>query len=330
MIFETVLLFALPASGKSEVRKFLREDVSQEELARDFHLGPTTQIDDFPYVNLMRRIDEERLKLGFQPVFFQAPDKQFFDPLEWGTLIWLVNYDYLDLVAGKIFTVESAAEHLLARLRMASKAVGLDNPTGDMEQATIVALLTGIEPDARAIVDARNAANKEGVVGKTVVIEFARGGPNGAMMPFPPPLGYKYALSQLAPEITANAVVLYVRVEPWQSWTRNFERAKPGKEGDDLAHCVPPIVMNGDYGCDDLKVSGCVCTLLDGQWVELDTPSGTRFIPFAVFDNRQDLTTQIRVLPARLRHPDAMAALRSGLKDAFGKLWSQHQDCSPR
>ena len=57
---ETVLLLALPASGKSEVRRYLNH-LTPEQRSGDFHLGPTVQLDDFPYVHMMRRIDDELL-----------------------------------------------------------------------------------------------------------------------------------------------------------------------------------------------------------------------------------------------------------------------------
>ncbi|RME23860.1 MAG: DUF3783 domain-containing protein, partial [Deltaproteobacteria bacterium] len=99
-VLDTVLLLALPASGKSEVRRYLAH-LPADECRREFHLGPTVQLDDFPYVHMMRRIDEELKKLGAEYVFFQSPEKPFRDTRDWLTLIELVNEDYFDLVANR-------------------------------------------------------------------------------------------------------------------------------------------------------------------------------------------------------------------------------------
>lgn len=61
-VFKVVLLQALPASGKSEVRNFMAH-VEPERLQNEFHIGENLQLDDFPYVHMMRRIDEELAKL---------------------------------------------------------------------------------------------------------------------------------------------------------------------------------------------------------------------------------------------------------------------------
>ena len=57
-VFRVVLLQALPASGKSEVRNFMAH-VEPERLRDEFHIGANLQLDDFPYVHMMRRIDNE-------------------------------------------------------------------------------------------------------------------------------------------------------------------------------------------------------------------------------------------------------------------------------
>ena len=62
-VIDTLLLLALPASGKSEVRKYLAW-LSPEKCRDDFGVGPNVQLDDFPYVHFMRRVDETLEKLG--------------------------------------------------------------------------------------------------------------------------------------------------------------------------------------------------------------------------------------------------------------------------
>lgn len=57
-VFKVVLLQALPASGKSEVRNFMA-NIEPERLKKEFHIGENLQLDDFPYVHMMRRIDNE-------------------------------------------------------------------------------------------------------------------------------------------------------------------------------------------------------------------------------------------------------------------------------
>ena len=43
-------------------------------------MGSTVQLDDFPYVHFMRRIDEALVELGQPRMFFMAPDRSFEDP----------------------------------------------------------------------------------------------------------------------------------------------------------------------------------------------------------------------------------------------------------
>ncbi|MDY0001915.1 MAG: hypothetical protein RBU30_11515, partial [Polyangia bacterium] len=60
---DTLLLLALPASGKSEARRFLLNFPLEQRLEL-FHISDTVQLDDFPYVHFMRCVDEELEKLG--------------------------------------------------------------------------------------------------------------------------------------------------------------------------------------------------------------------------------------------------------------------------
>src|SRR6476620_815710 len=144
-ILETVLLLALPASGKSEVRRYLAH-LDADECRRDFHMGPTVQLDDFPYVHMMRRIDDELAAQGGKRAFFQAPDKPFQDGRDWGTLIELINEDHADLVAKKKADVSSASQLLFDRLDAASRKVGL--PARLQGQSRIAGAL---EKEARAM-----------------------------------------------------------------------------------------------------------------------------------------------------------------------------------
>ena len=98
-VIEVLLLCALPASGKSETRKFL-ETRDAKYCRENFHMGATAQLDDYPYVHLMRVIDIALGELGQPGVFFEAPDKCMREPRDWGTLIELLNMDFTDLKVG--------------------------------------------------------------------------------------------------------------------------------------------------------------------------------------------------------------------------------------
>ncbi len=123
-LLKTVLLLALPASGKSEVRRYL-DHLPEQARTNDFHLGETLQLDDFPYVHLMRRTDDELVRLGEARAFFEAPDRSFRDPRDWGTLIELLNEDHADLLARNRLRPKSAAELLFDRFDRASTLVGI-------------------------------------------------------------------------------------------------------------------------------------------------------------------------------------------------------------
>lgn len=67
-LLDTVLLLALPASGKSEVRRFM-EHLTKKQCENDMHMGETLQLDDYPYVHFMHRIDDEFSKLGWHYIY---------------------------------------------------------------------------------------------------------------------------------------------------------------------------------------------------------------------------------------------------------------------
>ena len=98
-VFKVVLLQALPASGKSEVRNFMA-NIEPERLKKEFHIGENLQLDDFPYVHMMRRIDNELEAMGQARLFYPG-EEPFIDGRDWGTLCCLLNEDYHDPVGRK-------------------------------------------------------------------------------------------------------------------------------------------------------------------------------------------------------------------------------------
>jgi hypothetical protein len=303
-ILETVLLLALPASGKSEVRRYLHH-LDAGECRRDFHMGPTVQLDDFPYVHMMRRIDEELARRGRPRVFFHAADRPFQDGRDWGTLIELINEDHADLVAKRKQSVTSAAELLCRRLDAAGAKVGLGARLASLPGDVVAAL----EAEARAMLDEKEAAYPDTLEGRTLVIEFARGGPDGASLPLPAPLGYQYSLSRLSPAILEKAAILYVWVTPEESRRKNQARTDPNDPGSILHHGVPLEVMLNDYGCDDMG------------WLDRDgwVTVGEHRLRVARFDNRVDKTSFLRGDPAEWRKED-VAAVHQGLSGALTRL----------
>lgn len=318
---DLVLLLALPASGKSEVRKYLA-GLSPEEARRDFHLGPSVQLDDYPYVHLMRRISEELRRAGQPGIFFDSSDEPMLEPRDWGTLIELVNEDFEDLHAPAPAAPASAATWLLERFDAARRRVGALPALGDLAPRLRSSLADALEPDARALWQEKVAGippQAADLAGKTIVIEFARGGPQGSTLPLPPPLGYRYSLACLSDAILERASILYIWVTPEESRRKNRERARPGREGDAsiLHHGVPESVMLQDYGCDDLQ------WLLDHgprpDTIRVETRGKSFDVPVARFDNRVDKTSFIREERSRWTQAD-VRAVHAELERAFAVL----------
>jgi hypothetical protein len=293
MPIKTLLLLALPASGKSELRRYM-ESLDPVAALDDLHMGPTVQLDDYPYVHMMRRIGEEVRAAGDQPVFFASNDEPFLDARDWGTLMQLLNFDYAeltnrpdDLVAG------TAARWMFARIDRARQLIGLPPAIASLEPLTLKRLEAALEHEAQETFDEKVAAIPADLEGKTVVIEFARGGPEGSPLPLPAPYGYKHALSLLSDEILRTASILYVWVEPEESRRKNIERAVPGRDGDAsiLNHGVPEAVMRNDYGTDDLM---WLLAAGGGSFVFVDKGQERFGLPTGVFDNRSDLTSFLR------------------------------------
>ncbi|MFH1619215.1 MAG: hypothetical protein ABIG11_04855, partial [bacterium] len=316
-ILDTVLLLALPASGKSEVRKYLAS-LSPEKAGNDFHMGPTVQLDDFPYVHMMRRIDDELKKLGKNRIFFHSPERPFINPGDWGTLIHLVNEDYQDMTAKRRETPDSAAQLLMERLEKAALKAGEKARIASLDPAIRETVAKAVEKEASDLLKEKHGNYPDTLEKKTLVIEFARGGPDGSSMPLPAPLGYRHSVGLLSDDILKKAVILYVWVTPEESRRKNTARANPDDPGSILHHGVPMEVMLKDYGCDDM------------DWLEanarvrgtIPVTSGTGReynIPIARFDNRVDKTSFIREDIKSWKKAD-VEAVHNSLKSALDKL----------
>jgi hypothetical protein len=313
---DILLLLALPASGKSEVRRYLAS-LSPDECESEFHLGPTVQLDDFPYVHMMRRIAEETTSRGLDGIFFNSSVLPFKEPRDWGTLIELVNEDYDDLVQKRRPAPASAAEWLFDRFDAARAKVGAEPALGRLPAAVRREVAAAVEAEAADLLQKKIAEVPDSLTGKTLVIEFARGGADGSSMPLPAPYGYRYSLSLLSPDILAKAKILYIWLTPEESRRKNRERCDPNDPGSILHHSVPNAVMYGDYGCDDIE--WLLETSDKPGTVGIEAGGQAFHLPLGRFDNRVDKTTFIRQDPSAWQKKD-IEALRAGLKEAFDHL----------
>ncbi len=316
-VLDVLLLLALPASGKSEVRRYLAH-LTPEQCLDDFHIGPTVQLDDYPYVHMMRRISHELRTRKSDGVFFLSDELPMRQPLDWGTLIELLNEDYDDLVHRRHPSPASPAEWLLDRFDAARTKVGAEPAFGELPAPLRRELVDAIAREAADLLRDKNTGIPESLDGKTVVIEFARGGPDDAKPPLEAPLGYQYSLSRLSDAILKRASILYVWVTPEESRRKNTERTDPNDPGSILNHGVPMPVMLGDYGCDDMD--WLIANSGKPDHVKVVKPGGaTILLPVARFDNRTDKTTFVRQDPLKWK-PSDVDALHRGLGDALSRL----------
>lgn len=315
-VLDVVLLLALPASGKSEVRRYLAS-LTPAQCEGEMHLGPTVQLDDYPYVHMMRRVSQELRKRGHDGVFFDSDDLPMKQPLDWGTLVELLNEDFDDLLKRHRPAPASAATWLLDRYDAARAKVGAEAVFGGLPVALRAELVAALEKESAEVLRDKNAGIPDSLEGRTIVIEAARGGPDGATPPLPKPLGYQYSLSQFSDAILSRASILYVWVMPEESRRKNHERTDPNDPGSILHHGVPIAVMLGDYGCDDME--WLIQNSGRPDSVKIETRGRSFQIPVARFDNRVDKTSFVRAEPAQWKPAD-VAALHSGLAEAFERL----------
>jgi hypothetical protein len=182
-----------------------------------------------------------------------------------------------------------------------------------------------LEAECRAELDAQNAQNALDKQGGTIVIEAARGGPNGAAFPLTPPYGYETAFQTLSTTILERSAVLYIWVEPRESRRKNIERGRPDGAGSILHHSVPMEVMLAQYGTDDIEhllaQSDRPGSLRIERLVERDGRYHTRVfhVPVGRFDNRADLTTFVRQSRDAWGREDVQR-LHHGLREAFAQM----------
>ena len=315
-VLDVVLLLALPASGKSEVRRYMAS-LTPEQCRDEMHMGPTVQLDDYPYVHMMRRVSQELRKHGHDGVFFDSDDLPMKESRDWGTLIELLNEDFDDLVQRRRPAPASAATWLLDRFDTARRKVGAPPALAALDPKLRAELIATLEPEAKKLLADKNEGVPDSLQGRTVVIEAARGGPDGAPLPLPAPLGYRYSIAQFSDAILSRASILYVWVTPEEARRMNHERTDPNDPGSILNHGVPMAVMLGDYGCDDME--WLIQHSDRPDTVKLEVRGSTRYLPVARFDNRKDKTTFVRADRAGWKAED-VAALHAGLAGALARL----------
>jgi hypothetical protein len=313
---DVLLLLALPASGKSEARRYLAS-LSPEQCHEQFGIGHTVQLDDFPYVHIMRRVSDELTQRGHPGAFFLSSAIPFRNPVDWLTLIELINEDYDDLVAGNRPEPESASLWLFDRIDAARIRAGGEAVINTLPDGLRNEIAGPIEDEARKLLEDKIAEVPDSMEGKTVVIEFARGCADGQTMPIPHPYGYAGSLGQLSPAILEKSSILYIWVTPEESRRKNAARTDPNDPGSILHHGVPLAVMYGDYGCDDMEY------LLDisakDDTVQVDKDGTSYYLPLGRFDNRVDKTSFIREEEDKWSAED-VKALQNGMREAFDSL----------
>ncbi len=316
-VLDTLLLLALPASGKSEVRRYL-DHVPRDRRMREYHVGDTVQLDDFPYVHFMRMVDEALAKRGLMRRFYKGPEDGFAEPRDWGTLLHLVNDDYEVLADPDRPTPPADPLLLFERIDRARGAVGAPPVFSRLPDEIRAEIAADLQGEAERLVG-EQFGRRRSLEGRTLVIEFARGGPEGADMPLPPPQGYRYALAQLHPDILARAAILYIWVTPEESRRKNLARANPDDPGSILHHSAPESVMRNDYGCDDMA------WLIENSPVEgavrIQAHGRTWDIPVARFDNRVDKTSFVRDDPKTWDEMD-VTVLDREIRGALDRLWA--------
>ena len=234
----------------------------------------------------------------------------------------LLNEDYHDLLNRNVQKPDSAAQLLFDRYDRAAQIAGLAPRLGLLPEDVRKKLAEKLEDEAAAMLREKQAAYPDSFEGKTIIIECARGGPDGASMPLTGSNGYQYSLPMFCPEILENAAILYIWVTPEESRRKNADRADPNDPGSNLHHGVPLAVMLGEYGCDDMEY--LVKTSDVPNTVRVLAHGTTYHVPIGIFDNRVDKTSFLRA------EPDAwdeakVQEVTTAIREATDAMWSHYQ-----
>jgi hypothetical protein len=137
----------------------------------------------------------------------------------------------------------------------------------------------------------------EAAAGYTIFIEFSRGAQHG---------GYRSAFSHLSGEILEKAALLYVDVSWEESLRKNRARFNPARPDSILEHALPDSKLERLYRQVDWpEVSQADPRFLTIQGLQ---------VPYAVFDNADDVTTQ------------RGEALGERLEQVLNALWALYRD----
>ncbi len=318
---EVLLLLALPASGKSEARKFL-DTIKEEERLEKFKIGNMVQLDDFPYVFMMRRISEELENLGYNGAYYRSNVLPLIDPNDWGALIYLLNEDYEDIINNNKTHPVSASEWLFERLDVAREKNGQEPILSKLPKKIRKILSKKLEKESQNILNDKiheiSLYEKPGK--KTIIIEFSRGGADGSSMPLPEPYGYRYSLPKLNKAILKKASILYINVSQEQSFDKNEKRADPNKPGSIMNHYVPKLVMYNDYGCDDINWMMDNSDRKNFIYV-IKNEDQKYYIPISILENMTDDTSFIHK-DESLWKKESIDKFHKSLKDSLEGLSS--------
>ena len=91
-IFDTLLIIARPAAGKSEVIHYLKQTPLADRINR-FHIGQFSEIDDFPMLWTWFEEDDILEKMG-KPRLHSDSDGYFLYPYLWDVLIERICLDH--------------------------------------------------------------------------------------------------------------------------------------------------------------------------------------------------------------------------------------------